>query len=184
MKAITWEPGTNQELDELFDRLREERYQDREHRLWKNYSRESLIDSGAVALTIGFNEKDEPEVCASIANRSCWPKQAYRIGNRTWKVTNKLQMLREITPSMGELALSQLDWLDKNTDYRLCFISRQTGSDWTNWMIGHLKRQYNLDFKTNDHKYLTCPNECDDTCWQHIIYKGDESLFEQWKKRQ
>jgi hypothetical protein len=28
-----------------------------------------------------------------------------------------------------------------------------------------------------------CPNECDDTCWQRIIYAGDESLLEQWKRK-
>ena len=184
MKAITWAPKTNKELDKLFDALREERYQDRSHRLWKNYSKETFFDSGVVALTISFDENNDPEMCGSISNRSCWPKDAYRIGNRLFKARNKLQMLREVTPAGGEFLLSQLSWLKENTDYQLAFASRQTDNDWPLWMIRHFKRQYNLEFKTNNNKYLTCPNECDDTCWQRIIYQGNEEILQKWRHRQ
>jgi hypothetical protein len=63
----------------------------------------------------------------------------------------------------------------------LYFISRQT-NNWDNWMIAHFK-EYGINFKTDNYLYLTCPDECDDNCWQRIIYSGNETLLEQWKRR-
>ena len=83
---------------------------------------------------------------------------------------------------MGYSAGSQIEWLEKNTDCLLYFISRQTDNNWDNWMIEHFK-EYGIHFKTDKYLYLTCPNECDNTCWQHIIYTGDDSLLELWKRR-
>jgi len=42
MRTETWAKGTSSKLDKLFDDLREQQYQNREHRLWKNYSKESF----------------------------------------------------------------------------------------------------------------------------------------------
>jgi hypothetical protein len=82
---------------------------------------------------------------------------------------------------MGYSAASQIEWLERNTDCQLYFISRQT-DNWNDWMMDHFK-EYQINFLTDTHLYLTCPNECDDTCWQRIIYSGDESLLEQWKRK-
>jgi hypothetical protein len=41
MTTITWTPGTNLELDTLYDRLRENQFNNTEHRLHKNYSKEN-----------------------------------------------------------------------------------------------------------------------------------------------
>jgi hypothetical protein len=82
---------------------------------------------------------------------------------------------------MGYSAKSQIEWLQQNTDCKLYFISRQTGN-WQEWMSTHFK-DYGIDFKYDNYKYLTCPNECDDTCWQHIVYSGDEQLLNVWKRR-
>lgn len=180
MQTITWTPGTNIELDCLFDQLREQQYQDHSHRLWKNYSKESFNFS--VALTICFNDDGIPEMCSSIASRNCWPDGAYRILNRLWKHSNKIAFPRVMSPSFAESTKSQIEWLKNNTNSRLHFISRQT-DNWENWVIKNFKEAYNIDFQTDNYKYLTCPNECDDTCWQKIIYNGDKEILTQWKQK-
>ena len=57
MKTITWEPGTNSELDQEFEKLREAQYKNSNHRLWKNYSKDSF--KSAIALTIYVGRKQE-----------------------------------------------------------------------------------------------------------------------------
>lgn len=180
MKAYTWAPGTNPELDSLFEKLREDRYNDKSHRYWKNYDKDSF--QFAVALTICFNENNDPEIMASIASRDCWPNKAYRILNRSWKQANKKNMLPRISDTMGYATISQIDWLKENTDCELYFISRQT-DNWQEWVKNNFKKHFNLDFETAPYKYLTCPNECDDTCWQSIIYSGNAKLLKKWKHR-
>jgi hypothetical protein len=181
MKTTTWAPGTDVALDQLFDDLREQQYQDCSHRLWKNYSKENF--NSAVALTICFNDLDEPEMCSSISSRECWPSGAYRILNRLWKHSNKIAYPRVMSNSFGSSAQSQIDWLKSNVDCQLYFISRQT-DNWEQWCINNFFDRFNLEFKTDNYKYLTCPNECDDTCWQKIIYNGNKSILSQWKKLQ
>jgi hypothetical protein len=180
MEAITWEPGTRPDLDQLFDQLRVERYNDRSHRLWKNYGEDSFQD--AVALTISFNDNNEPEVCSSISSRSCWPDTVYRIYHRTWKTAEKKQFLRTVTPAMGIAGTSQVRWLLDNRNCQLYFISRET-ENWQEWMIENFYKNHSLKFKMDNYRYLTCPNECDDTCWQHIIYQGDSRLLTKWKRK-
>jgi hypothetical protein len=172
-------PGTDVALDQLFDNLREQQYQDRSHRLWKNYSKENF--NSVVALTICFNDLGEPEMCSSISSRESWPSGAYRILNRLWKHSNKIAYPRVMSDSFGSSAQSQIDWLKNNADCQLYFISRQT-DNWEQWCINNFLDRFNLEFKTDNYKYLTCSNECDDTCWQKIIYNGNESILSQWKK--
>ena len=182
MQTITWAPGTNPEYDILFEKLRAEHYADTSHRLWENYSRE-YFDSGlVVALTICFNDNGVPEMCSSISARDCWPTGAYRILNRLWKHSNKIVYPRVMSKSFGLSAESQINWLKQNTDCGLHFISRET-SNWEKWVIRNFNDVYNISFQTDNYKYLTCPNECDDTCWQKIIYNGDPALLEQWKRK-
>ena len=180
MRTITWAPGTDPEHDALFEQLRQVQYNDHTHRLWKNYGLDSFKDVSA--LTIYFDDNGVPEVCASILARECWPNTAYRILNRAWKPNNKKQFLRRISDSMGQAVRSQIAWLHDNTDSKLYFISRQT-TGWEEWMITHFKKDFDVEFKTDNYLYLTCPNECDDTCWQKIIYSGDEQLLTNWKRK-
>jgi hypothetical protein len=180
MTTITWAPGSNPEMDKLFDTLREIQFNDHTHRYWKNYDVDSF--KYVVALTIYFDENDLPESCSSISNRDCWPKNAYRILNRTWKANNKKPILKQISNCMGEMVLSQIAWLKTNTNYELYFLSRQT-NHWEKWAIANFKKQFDIDFNLSNYKYLTCPNECDDTCWQSIVYNGNIQLLEQWKRK-
>lgn len=179
MRTVTWKPNTYPKMDQLFEELRDKHYNDHSHRLWKNYSKKAFTE--VAALSIYFDENDIPEVCSSITNRNCWPKGAYRIHNRVWKCNNKKQFLRKISPCIGYTAKSQIEWLKENTDCKLYFISRQT-DNWDVWMIERFK-EYELQFNTDNYMYLTCPDECDETCWQRIIYCGDENLLEQWKRK-
>jgi len=180
MEAITWAPGTDPEFDQLFDILRIQQYNNKSHRLWENYSSDAF--KSAVALTICFDDNNLPEMCSSIAYRDCWPANVYRILNRLWKTHDfrKGGAPNGMSPSFGISAKSQIDWLTTNTNYELYFISRQT-NNWKEWVIRNFQQVYNIDFKTDDYKYLTCPNECDATCWQKIIYNGNKQLLNQWK---
>lgn len=180
MRIITWEPGTNPTYDALFEQLRTEHYADTSHRLWKNYAKEAFHD--VAVLSIYFNDDDIPEVCSSATSRSCWPASAYRIHNRVWKCNNKKTFLRKVSDSMGLIAQSQANWLMNHTDCKLFFISRQT-TNWEEWMIEHFNKDFGFNFKTDKYFYLTCPNECDDTCWQKIIYCGNEKLLDTWNRR-
>jgi hypothetical protein len=178
MQTVTWAPGTNYDLDILYDTLREKRYLDRTHSLWKNYSKEETMH--AVAHTIHFDDADIPELCSSIVTRDCWPKFTYRILSRLWKNSNKLNYPKKMSPSFGKSAQSQIDWLHEHTDCQLYFISRQT-PNWERWCIRQFQTEFNLSFSNGHNKYLTCPNECDDACWQTIIYSGNKELLAKWK---
>jgi hypothetical protein len=180
MQTITWAPGSNVELDILFEELRLSHYNDHSHRYWTNYSPDAF--KMAVALTICFDDAGIPEMCSSIASRSCWPDGAYRILNRLWKANNKIAFPRKMSPSFALSAKSQQEWLEKNTDYKLLFISRQT-DNWQQFGLDNFQHRYDMIFKTDNYKYLTCPNECDDTCWQFIIYQGEEQVLEKWKRQ-
>jgi uncharacterized membrane protein len=179
MRTVTWTPGTDSALDQLFDQLREQQHQDRTHRYWANYAADSF--KFAVALTICFNDDNQPEVCSSIASRDCWPMDAYRIHNRLWKHANKIAFPRMMSDSIGQVAQSQISWLEQNTNYKMYFISRQT-DNWEDWSIKNFQR-FGIDFVAGTSKYLTCPNECDDSCWQRIIYNGNVELLDLWKQR-
>lgn len=184
MHAITWRRHENPEMDNLFDDLREIQYNNREHHLWKNYSRDELHQwSGSIAYTICFNDSGEPEMCSTISSRPCWPSGAYRILNRLWKHSNKIDYPIIMSPSFAYSAQSQIDWLKSNVDMKLYFISRQK-NNWERWCIRMFGSKYNITFKTDNFKYLTCPNEGDGSCWQKIIYNGDEKVLEEWKKIQ
>jgi hypothetical protein len=180
METYTWVPGTEPELDKIFDDAREARYQDRHHRLWENYSKDHF--ESAVALTIAFNKEGIPEMCSSISSRECWPQGAYRILNRLWKHSNKVFYPRVMSLSFAESAKSQIDWLEQHTNCKLFFISRQT-DNWQEWVMRNFREVYDVDFSTDTYKYLTCPNECDSTCWQSIIYNGDAELLTDWNRR-
>ena len=61
------------------------------------------------------------------------------------------------------------------------FISRKN-NNWQTILLDSLDR-YNMPFKTDKYKYLTCSNVNDEDCWQHIIYCGDESKLPQWERK-
>ena len=64
----------------------------------------------------------------------------------------------------------------------LVFISRQH-DNWQAFTKRILIQKVDIEFKYNDYKYLTCGNEHDGTCWQKIVYRGNEDLLTQWQKQ-
>lgn len=178
MNIITWAPFTNSELDKIYDELREKQFNDRSHRLWSNYSKDFL--KYCVALTICFENK-KPVACSSISYRDCWPRDCFRILNRTWKPYERLRFPRRLSLSIINSAKDQIAWLEKNTDMKTVFISRQTGN-WQNWLMTNLNN-HNLNFQKDKHFYLTCPNPTDDSCWQRIIYQGDKKILSSWQRK-
>jgi len=76
---------------------------------------------------------------------------------------------------------SQLGWLRSNTNFELAFVSRET-DHWQPFFLDNFSRYFNLDFKMDSYKYLTCNNEKDSSCWQKIIYYGNDSLLTSWKR--
>lgn len=180
MTCSTWVPGSDNTLDRLFDDLRESQYQNQKDALCRNYSADAFVD--CVAFSIFFDSLGRPELCSSISTRVCWPRNVYRILNRTWKCNNRKRMMPEISRAMGQTALAHIRWLKENTDWRLYFVSRET-NNWMAWTQNNFKRQFDLEFQMCDSKYLTCANEEVNSCWQHILYHGDAEVLEQWKKR-
>jgi hypothetical protein len=176
MHAITWKPGENKQLDELFDKLREQQFSLGD-RLSYNYNTHML--SSVIALTITFDD-EIPVVCSTIASKNIWPQGVYRIYNRTWKPTRRKESIhRGVTPEMALTGKSQIKWLEENTDCKLYFFSRET-KNWRTWSIRSLKRDHEMEFLDGEHEYLTCENKDDPKCWQTMIYNGDSSLLKNW----
>jgi hypothetical protein len=40
-----------------------------------------------------------------------------------------------------------------------------------------------IEFQSDNYSYCTCETPNDESCWQKIIYQGDSSLLETWKRR-
>jgi hypothetical protein len=180
MYTKTWKFGTDTALDHLFEVLREKQYQDRSHVLWRNYSQDAFKECEAVSINF---VNDEPFFCSSILKRDCWPENTYRIVNRLWKPAHRLSSLKRISPGLGSLVHSQLDWLKDHTDCKLAFISRET-DHWQEFTIDNFKKYFNLEFKMDDNKYLTCNNPKSNSCWQKIVYQGDDSILRNWNKNE
>lgn len=183
MNTVTWRPGTNSEMDHLFDALRTQQYQTQTHKLRQNYSPEDFLYWGAVALTICFDDAGMPEMCSCIASRPCWPDQVYRITSRMWKHANRRAFARPISPSFSASIQSQINWLDENTQHRMYFISRQTKPHWQDYGIASFKQTLNIDFSKSNKRYLTCPDANDESCWQEIIYVGDQTVLSEWSSK-
>lgn len=181
MLCQIWVPGTNQDLDQSFDHLRQLQYNNRQDLLWGNYTADAFRD--CLALTIFFNAHNEPEVCSSIAKRDVWPGDVYRICNRFWKPNNRLKGFnRELSTGFVETVRAQIKWLESNTDCRLYFISRST-IGWQRHLSTKLNQTLGINFAYDKYRYQTCDCASNDSCWQSIIYAGDTKILESWPRR-
>jgi hypothetical protein len=181
MHAITWRPGTDTLWDPLFEHLRERNYRNQDHPLWKNYNQDHFYNE-CLALTIAFNQYGMPVLCASILNRSCWPSNTYRIINRLWSVSHSEGPIRNLMPEGEHLLRSQINWLKEHTEVELIFISREA-PNWQQWTVDQYKHNYNLEFEYDHHRYQVCDNATDESCWQRIVYQGNQNLLEQWSRK-
>jgi hypothetical protein len=178
MYTKTWKFGTDQELDQLFESLREKQHQDHSHPLWRNYYPTAFNECEAVSINFVNNE---PFFCSSILKRDCWPNNTYRILNRLWKAAPRARSVGRLSPGLGSMLYSQLEWLRENTKFELAFVSRES-NHWQKIFLDNFKNYFNLDFKMDNYKYLTCNNALDDSCWQKIIYYGKDEILTQWER--
>lgn len=181
MRAITWRPGSDSLYDPLFEHLRELNYRKKDHPLWQNYNQEHFYNE-CLALTIAFNQHNIPVLCGSILNRDCWPPNVYRIINRLWSVWQGEGPIRNLMPEGEHLLRSQIEWLQENTDVELIFISREA-PNWQQWTVDQYKNNYNLEFDYDHYRYQVCATPNDDSCFQRIIYQGNENLLKQWARK-
>ena len=77
---------------------------------------------------------------------------------------------------------AHVNYAEQELNADLVFISRQH-DNWQAFTKRILIQKADIEFKYNDYKYLTCSNEHDDTCWQKIVYRGNEDLLTQWQKQ-
>ena len=177
-----WIPGTDAELDKLFEQLRIQQHSDITHPLYKNYSAQDF--KSCAALSITFNNND-PIVASSILARPCWPKNTYRILNRFWKVhEHRLTALDRSAKAtaLSETAKAHVEYAENTLKSDLVFMSRQY-DHWQNLAVHYLKEKTGIEFKYDNNRYLVCDNSQDQTCWQRIAYKGNEQLLTQWQKQ-
>lgn len=179
MYVENWRPGTSRRLDQEFDILRRMMHNDSRHPLHANYNEDAFRE--CIALSIMYNNNGYPHFCSSILNRPCWPEQAYRVINRLWKVVPHDSVLTKFSDEGITLLKSQITWLQENTDSKLHFISREY-EHWRKFTQRELVK-HNLIFSTTEHRYLTCDNTGDNTCWQYILYQGEHTLLENWNRR-
>jgi len=177
--AETWIPGTDKYLDDLFESLRHTFYTSQNHSLWSNYNKEHFKTCDA--LTISF-QNDQPLFCASILSRNIWPDGVYRIMNRYWRIGENLPLIKKISEGTAAITKNQIQWLKENTNFELAFISRQY-DNWQRYVIEQYKTHYQIDFKKDNYNYCTCENLSDDTCWQKIVYIGNEDVLTHWTRR-
>ena len=182
MHVKIWVQGTDSKLDSLFEELRIQQHSDTTHPLYRNYAAEAFKECSALSITF---EDDKPIVVGSILARDCWPKNAYRILNRFWKVHE--HRLPHLDRNHGMAVFSKtveahVHYAEKELNADLVFISRQH-DNWQAFTKRILIQKVDIEFKYNDYKYLTCGNEHDSTCWQKIVYRGNEDLLTDWEKR-
>ena len=174
-----WTPGSDSYLDELFENLRQNQHNNKTDPLAVNYNK--YLFERSAAFSIAFDETGDPTHCSSIIRRDCWPDRVYRILNRMWKI-KRIPITKFVSPQICLMVSEQVKWLQNNTDSKLVFVSRQY-NHWQSMLIRDFKKYSDLTFDTNNYKYQTCPNSDDDSCWQHIIYHGDDSLLNSWKHK-
>ena len=180
MHTDIWIPGTLQSLDDLFEELRAQQFENQDDHLWYNYSASSFLDCAALCIT--FDQRNNPKFCSSILIRDCWPPKTYRILNRMWKAGPRTYSLYDGPgPEFVDHIVEQTRWIREYKKAELVFMSRKN-KNWQSLVLKSLEPT-GLPFKIDEYKYLTCNNFDDEDCWQHIMYLGDESKLDQWSRK-
>ena len=182
MKTEIWIPGTNNYLDKLFEDLRKIQNSDTSHPLHKNYDIQSFKECSALSITF-LNH--QPVVAGSILQRNCWPTGAFRVLNRFWKI--KEHRLSNLNRSNGldifcSTVESHVIYAEKHLGAKLVFMSRQSDK-WQKFIKAIINKKVKLSFSYDNFSYLTCENQHDQSCWQKIIYKGNEDLLQNWQRK-
>jgi hypothetical protein len=176
-KAITW--VENKKLDALYESLREKHYSFN-HKLKENYSETHSRE--VIAKSIYWGTDGQPKIVCSILRRDCWPNNVYRILNRLWKTDINTGPIFDIDRGFGILIENQVEWCLENGAHGM-FMSRQGNSKWQSWSLPIFKEQTDIEFIAPPQHFLTCDNETDSSCWQQILFYGDNNLLNTWKQR-
>jgi len=168
-------------LDQIYEDLRKRHYIKTGHRLFKNYSEYHIQEVSAKSIYWGHS--GEPEIVASVLSRPCWPTGVFRILNRLWKPAMLTNPIFEISEGFVKLIEDQISWCEIRKS-KGAFMSRQGDTAWREWVVHELQNKTNLKFHLPQQKFLTCANEEHDDCWQKIMYYGDESELDSWKKKE
>jgi len=177
-QAITW--TVDPVLDAIYEDLRKKHYVNVGHRLYKNYSNNHVNEVSA--KTIYWGHSGEPEIVCSILARPCWPENTYRILNRLWKPKMLTGPIFDISEGFAKVLEDQLNWCQLRNAAGV-FMSREGDGNWQQWAGERLSAMTNLEFAMPEEKFLTCNNEQDTSCWQRILYHGDETVLENWSKQ-
>jgi hypothetical protein len=183
INTITWVPGTRENLDSLFEELRQEQNSDTDHSLHQNYIKEAFQECSALTITFDNNI---PICCSGILQRAVWPNNSFRILNRFWKTKKERFVSLNTHNKMIRISDSikhQLEYAEKNLEAKLVFISRHQ-DNWQEFMLDVIRNNTGYVWNADLHNlYQTCDNAEDITCWQKIIYYGDSKLLDNWNKK-
>lgn len=176
--VTTW--VTDSVLDRIYEDLRQQHYNRKNLRLYKNYSPDHVREVSA--RSIYWNEEGKPSIVCSILSRSCWPAGTYRILNRLWKPEMNSGPIRGINIGFAKLAIDQTKWCMERGG-KTVFMSRQMDG-WAKWALPYFNQTTGLEFELPQGRYLTCDDEENDDCWQKILIHGDVSLaLNTWKSK-
>jgi hypothetical protein len=177
-QVTTWISDYN--LDNVYEYYRQLQFENTQHRLYKNYSKDHVGELSAKSIYWG--DDGEPKIICSILSRPCWPTNTYRILNRLWKPKLNSGPVFDIDKGFGMLIQDQLDWCNKNCANAV-FMSRQTDGKWQQWASNILTTMTGIKFYLPSEKFLTCNNESDQSCWQKIIFYGDINVLNNWSQK-
>lgn len=178
-EAVTW--TDNPELDQLYEQLRDQHHKRVNLRLHENYSPEHVKEVSA--KTIYFGPTGEPEIVCSILQRPCWPTNTYRILNRLWKPNIFTYPVFGISEGFVKIIQSQVAWCS-GRGAKAFFMSREGDNNWQRWTGDKLSKLTGINFLQPEKKFLTCGNDQDESCWQHILFYGETAVFSDWKNRE
>ena len=139
-----------------------------------------------LAFSIAYQTTvDCPFGLSSIYRRDYWESGVYRILNRTWKPLGEYDenVTMALNPLWTDMMKSQIEWLQENTnDYRASIISRKHPSINS---LKHLIKQISkanigYDFKLYKDRIWVCKNRLNDSCYQDVIYTGEDKAIIQW----
>jgi hypothetical protein len=148
-------------------------------RLSSNFKLENFCYADQEVFTIGYKDNN-PYLFSTIFRRPWWPRGAYRILNRTWKVSRQQHVSKEIDPIFLEMIEAQVAWLNNHKDLNIAFISREHDS--RNTLINvkeHLNSRGN-NFNLFEDRVWVCDGN-PKHCFQDILYTGNPATLLSWK---
>lgn len=177
-EVTTWQKDNN--LDSVYEMLRQEHVK-KDHRYASNYHKSHTQE--LAAKSIYWDDDGEPMIVSSILQRPCWPRGVYRILNRAWKPFMNIESPFTIHHGWFLMISQQMEWCKQSNAVGV-FMSRESlAPRLQKWVNQKTKAALGFEFETPHHKYLTCINESNPSCWQRIFYSGDPMYLQQWKCR-